>query len=31
MALKAMGFEDVYNMTGGMMGWNAAGLPVARG
>lgn len=31
MALKAMGFEDVYNMTGGMMGWNAAGLPVQRG
>lgn len=31
MALKAMGFEDLYNMTGGMMGWNAAGLAVARG
>lgn len=31
MALRAMGFDDVYNMTGGMMGWNAAGLPVARG
>lgn len=30
MALKAMGFEDVYNMTGGMMGWNASGLPVQR-
>jgi rhodanese-related sulfurtransferase len=28
-ALLAMGFEDVTNMTGGMLAWNEAGLPVA--
>lgn len=27
--LAAMGF-DVYNLTGGMTAWNAAGLPVVR-
>lgn len=29
-ALAAMGFQHVYNMAGGMMGWNDARLPVER-
>ncbi|MEW5852590.1 MAG: rhodanese-like domain-containing protein [Myxococcota bacterium] len=29
-ALVAMGFTRVMNMVGGMLAWNAAGLPVAR-
>lgn len=28
--LAGMGFTAVYNLNGGMMGWNSAGLPVAR-
>ena len=28
--LVTAGFTDVTNMTGGMLGWNAAGLPVKR-
>ncbi|MDH5490812.1 MAG: rhodanese-like domain-containing protein [Myxococcales bacterium] len=28
--LVAMGFERVYNVSGGMMGWNRAGLPVSH-
>lgn len=30
MALVQMGFGQVYNVTGGMLGWNGAGLPVER-
>lgn len=30
-ALAQAGFGQVYNLAGGMMGWNAAGLPVLRG
>lgn len=29
-ALAAGGFTDVYNLTGGMIAWNDAGLPVVR-
>ncbi|MBA2321348.1 MAG: rhodanese-like domain-containing protein, partial [Deltaproteobacteria bacterium] len=29
-ALGAMGFATVYNLTGGMMAWNDAQLPVSR-
>jgi len=29
-ALAAMGFKHVINMAGGMLAWNAAGLPVER-
>jgi rhodanese-related sulfurtransferase len=29
-ALAAGGFKDVYNLTGGMIAWNDAGLPVTR-
>lgn len=29
-ALADMGFRRVKNMAGGMIAWNAAGLPVAR-
>lgn len=29
-ALAAMGFKRVINMAGGMLAWNAAGLPVER-
>ncbi len=29
-ALTRMGFGKVMNMTGGMLAWNAAGLPVER-
>jgi rhodanese-related sulfurtransferase len=29
-ALASMGFRRVMNMAGGMLAWNAAGLPVAR-
>jgi rhodanese-related sulfurtransferase len=29
-ALAQAGFRNVYNLTGGMMGWSDAGLPVAR-
>lgn len=25
--MDEMGFEDVYNMTGGFLGWSGAGLP----
>jgi rhodanese-related sulfurtransferase len=28
--MASAGFTDVYNLAGGMMGWNDAGLPVAR-
>jgi rhodanese-related sulfurtransferase len=28
-ALVAMGFADVTNMSGGMLAWNEAGLPVS--
>lgn len=28
--LTSMGFEQVYNMKGGMLAWNDAGLPVER-
>ena len=30
MALSKMGFSKVMNMTGGMLAWNAAGLPIER-
>lgn len=30
-ALAERGFADVMNMAGGMLEWNAVGLPVARG
>jgi rhodanese-related sulfurtransferase len=30
MALIQMGFGQVYNVSGGMLGWNSAGLPVER-
>lgn len=30
MALVQMGFGQVYNVSGGMIGWNQAGLPVER-
>lgn len=26
--MNKMGFQDVYNMTGGIMGWESCGLPV---
>lgn len=29
-ALAAMGFKRIINMSGGMLAWNAAGLPVER-
>lgn len=29
-ALAAMGFPHLYNLAGGMMGWNDARLPVER-
>ena len=29
-ALTQLGFTQVYNVGGGMLGWNAAGLPVER-
>jgi rhodanese-related sulfurtransferase len=29
-ALVAAGFARVYNLTGGMLSWNARGLPVTR-
>jgi rhodanese-related sulfurtransferase len=29
--LRAQGREDVWNVTGGMLAWEAAGLPVVRG
>lgn len=29
-ALTRLGFAHVMNMTGGMLAWNAAGLPVER-
>lgn len=29
--LVANGFENVFNMVGGMLAWNERGLPVARG
>ena len=29
-ALIAAGFTDVYNLTGGMLAWNEASLPVER-
>jgi rhodanese-related sulfurtransferase len=28
--MKQMGFEKVVNMQGGMMSWNASGLPVSK-
>lgn len=28
--LRELGFETVYNMTGGMLAWNELGLPVTR-
>lgn len=28
--LRAMGFEQIMNLTGGMIAWSAAGYPVAR-
>lgn len=28
--LKAMGFTQVYNLVGGMLVWNANGLPIIR-
>jgi rhodanese-related sulfurtransferase len=28
--LVSLGFKDVINLAGGMMAWNAAGLPVER-
>lgn len=28
--LAALGFRRVFNMAGGMLAWNAAGLPVER-
>lgn len=28
--LAAIGFGEVYNMTGGMLAWNAARLPIER-
>ena len=30
LALTQMGFRRVYNLAGGMLAWNASGLPVAR-
>ncbi|MCC6622247.1 MAG: rhodanese-like domain-containing protein [Deltaproteobacteria bacterium] len=30
-ALARMGFTSVHNMVGGMLRWNAEGLPVERG
>ncbi len=29
--LRQNGFEKVYNLRGGMMGWQSANLPVSRG
>jgi rhodanese-related sulfurtransferase len=29
--LKSRGFEQVYNLTGGMMAWQSAGLPLDKG
>ncbi|GAB0147855.1 rhodanese-like domain-containing protein [Marichromatium gracile] len=29
--LRKEGFEEVYNLRGGIMGWEAASLPLARG
>ncbi len=29
-ALGKLGFTTLYNLTGGMLAWNAAGLPVDR-
>ena len=29
--LQELGFEEAHNMAGGMLRWNAEGLPVARG
>ncbi len=28
--MASAGFTDIYYLTGGMKGWNVAGLPVAR-
>ena len=29
--LKARGFEQVYNLSGGMLAWQSAGLPLDKG
>ena len=29
--LARLGFKNLYNLAGGMTGWNEAGLPVRRG